>query len=287
MKPKIGLIGLGQMGYAVARRLLAAECPLVIYNRTAAKAETLVQQGAILATSPCSLASEAGTVITIVSDDEALDAVVSGPNGVAVGIEKGAVLIDMSTLTPDAVEKTAKKLHERGAEMLHAPILGGPMNVYVGSATFTVGGREETVHRLRPLLEQICKPVIYTGPLTNGTYTKLALNIMLTHFMTGLANSLAFAGRAGVDQQLVLKIISRAAGHILERTGEKMLSGDESVTFTFHNLEKDQRYFLKAADKLGLSLPTIEAVQKLLAKANTEGWEEEDFTAFYRYIQKE
>jgi 3-hydroxyisobutyrate dehydrogenase-like beta-hydroxyacid dehydrogenase len=284
VKTEVGLIGLGQMGRAIARRVLVADYRLKIYNRTREKAEIFLQQGAGWASCPRELAESVDVVITVVADNDALEAVVTGPDGVAAGIRPGCVLVDMSTLSPAGVQKSAAAVEERGAEMLHAPILGGPMNVYVGGATITVGGKEEVIRRIRPLLENISRPVINVGPLTNGTHMKLALNIMLSHLLSGIASSLAFAGRAELDQKLLIQIISRAAGHMLERIGEKMLSDDTGVTFSIRNLEKDQRYFLEAAGELNLKLPTIETTQRLLKKALDDGWSEEDYTGLYRLL---
>lgn len=282
----VGLIGLGYMGKAIARRLLAEGQSLRLYNRTAAKMESLVQQGATTAATPRDLAASCDAVLTMVSDDQAFEAVTLGPDGAVEGLREGAVLIDMSTLSAEMVGRVADAVAERGAEMLHAPILGGPVNIYLGNATITVGGDEETLRRAIPLLEKISTPVIHVGPLTNGTRMKMALNITLAHLLAGIAGSLAFAGRAGLDQNQVLSILGRSSGVILERTGERMLSDESGVTFSVRNLEKDQRYFLAAAKKFGLELPTLAAAQKLFEKAIKAGLGEEDYTSLYRFISK-
>jgi 3-hydroxyisobutyrate dehydrogenase-like beta-hydroxyacid dehydrogenase len=283
----IGLIGLGHMGKAVSRRLLVAGYPLTLYNRTPSKLAQFIQQGAEKAATPAELAQKCDVVITIVSDDDALEAVALGGGGIAEGVKEGGIVVDMSTLTAATLNRVDAALSERGAELLHAPILGGPMNVFMGSATITAGGGRETFHRILPLLEAISKPVFFVGPLEKGSYMKLALNIMLTHFVTGLSSSLAFANKTGLDPELVLNTLIGAARPVVQRVGEKMLSGDRSATFYFRNLAKDQRYFLETAGEFGLALPTIEAAEKYFEQAVSEGWGDDDFTAIYRYMLQE
>ena len=278
----IGLAGLGQMGRAVARRIMVAEYPLALYNRTDSKLKPFISDGTPRAATPRELAEGRDMVLTLLSDDEAFSAVLDGPDGVAAGIGKGALLIDMSTLTPGAIKRAADALNERGAGMLHAPILGGPKQVFLGSATITAGGSGEAFHRAKPLLEAISRPVHHVGPLEHGTLTKMALNIMLGHLGMGTASMLAFAGRTGIDQDLVLGIMSRYSSEAVNAIGRKMISGDDSVSFYLRNLEKDMRYFLQTAGDYGLELPTIAAARELLVKAIEEGAGDEDWTAVYR-----
>ena len=279
---RIGLAGLGQMGRAVARRIMVAEYPLALYNRTASRLEPFISDGAGRAETPRELAEGRDVVLTLLSDDDAFAAVLEGPDGIAAGIEKGALLIEMSTLTPGAIKSAAGLLGERGAEMLHAPILGGPKQVFVGSATITAGGPKEAFDRARLLLEAISRPVHHVGPIENGTLTKMALNIMLAHLGMGTASMLAFAKLAGIDQNLVLRTMFRYASEAVNAMGLKMISRDESVSFYLRNLEKDMRYFLQTADEFGLELPTIAATRELLAEAVEDGAGDEDWTAIYQ-----
>jgi 3-hydroxyisobutyrate dehydrogenase-like beta-hydroxyacid dehydrogenase len=281
---KTGLIGLGKMGRAIARRLMLSGHHLTLFNRTRSKLVSFLVQGAEAAESPAKLAACCEAIITIVSDDEALKAVVFGREGIASGIGRGTALIDMSTLTVEAVQEVAKALRERGADMLHAPILGGPKNIFVGSATITVGGDKKTFTRMRPLLEDISKPVLHVGSLEKGTYMKMALNIMLSHLLMGVASSQAFAERAGLDRGLVQSILTRISGTVVEGIGGKIMSGDEGVTFHLKNLEKDQRYFIDTAKGLGIALPTIAAARKLSKRALKAGLGEADYTAIFRFM---
>lgn len=284
---RVGLIGLGQMGKAIARRLLQADYSLMLFNRTRSKLTPLLQRGATQAATPAELAAKCDAVVTMVSDDEAFTAVVLGPEGIASGINEGTVLIDMSTLTAPAVLRAAEAVRHKGADILHAPILGGPKNVFLGSATITAGGDSDTFDRMLPLLEAVSEPVLHVGKLENGTHMKMALNIMLSNLMMGITSSLAFAERTELDQELLKSILSRISGQVVEGIADKILSGEQGVTFYLKNLEKDQRYFVETARGIGLELPTIEAAQRLSKKAVEAGLGEEDYTAIYNFMLAE
>lgn len=280
-----GVIGLGHMGRAVARRLCAGGYKVRVYNRTRSRADSLLQIGARRSDTPRALAEAVDVVISLVSDDEALEAVAYGDAGFADSITVGKTYIEMSTLTEDAIEKVQRRVQRAGGKMLHAPILGGPLDVFTGNATIVAGGAKSTFQAVVELLERISKPVhLVGGTPAHGTRMKMALNIMITHYFAGIASSLAFAGRGDLPQRLVHDIVTRIAGNVVERLGAKMLSSDRGVNFTMRNLAKDERYFIGGAEKLGLDLPTLNAVHDLAEKAIADGLGDEDFTAIYSYM---
>ena len=281
---KVGIIGLGHMGRAVARRLHAAGHHLVLYNRTQSKADSLMQLGARLAQSPKALAAEVDVIITLLSDDSAMGSVAFGEQGFATEVEVGKIHIDMSTLSREMIEDVEEKVRESGGNMLHAPILGGPLDVFTGNATICVGGAKSNFQAALPLLESISKPVHLVGELTDGTHMKMALNIMLTHLSLGIASSLAFAERTALPKPLVHEILSKVSGTVVDKLGQKILSEEKGVSFTIKNFEKDQRYFREASLEHGLDLPTIKASHELYEKAVAAGLGEEDFTAIYKFL---
>lgn len=280
----VGIIGLGHMGRAVARRLLAARHRVIIYNRTPSKADSLLQLGAVLAPTAGQIAEKADVIFTLVSDDTAIEQLAFGEQGFVQHITVGKVLIDMSTLSEQMVERINRNVREAGGAMLHAPILGGPVDIYSGTATIVAGGAKAQYQKVLPILETISRQVHLVGELVHGTRMKMALNIMLTHYLMGAASSLAFAVRGGLPVPLVLDIIQRIAGGVVQRTGDKMLSGDSGVTFSIRNFIKDQRLFLDAAQRLGVNLPTIEATEALAQRAMEKNMGDEDFTAFFRLL---
>jgi len=282
--PKVGLLGLGLMGSAVAAKLLRGGLELTVFNRTAAKAKPFVELGARLARSPVEAAGGRDVLITLVANDEALEALACGEQGFLMGLDEAKVLIDMSTLTPGAIRRTAAAALARGSQMLHAPILGGPEAVLSGRATVFVGGPEPVYKRVRSVLEAISEPVHYVGDLTSGTLTKMSTNVMLTHLLMGTISSLALAKRAGLDQMLVLETLSRIAGVNIERIGRRMIEGERKRTFSIRNLVKDQHYFYDTAAELGIDLPTISAARDYFIRAADRGLGEEDFTALYSFM---
>jgi 3-hydroxyisobutyrate dehydrogenase len=284
---KVGIIGLGHMGRAVARKLHAAGDILFVFNRTRSKAESLLQLGARITDSPRQLADNTDVTISLVSDDKAMESIAFGDNGFISGVSVGKFHIDMSTLSESMIERVDEAISDVGGHMVHAPILGGPLDVFNGTATICAGGPKATVQAVLSLLESISRPVYHVGELTHGTRMKLALNIMLTHLFTGIASSLAFARKGDLPEHLVHDILTRISSGIVHKLGEKMLSGDRGITFTVANLEKDQRYFLDAARNLGLELPTIEAARKLFRNAIDVNMAQEDFTSIYHLLLKE
>jgi len=274
----VGIVGLGHMGINIARKVLAAGYPLTVYNRTMSKAKSLLDLGASWSASPRELAENVDVVITMVSTDEAIEAVVSGKDGLLAGLQTTKALLEMSTLSPEKVTDLNARVKKQGARMLHCPVLGGPVDIYNGTASIFVGGGRATFTSYQGLLEDISANVHYIGALTKATLMKFAMNIMLTHYFIGLSSSINFAKQAGLPPILVHEIITEIAQPVVEKLGEKVLTGGTGVTFSVDNFAKDQRLFLKAVEGLNMNLPTIEAVSKLAEKALKQGKGAEDFT---------
>jgi 3-hydroxyisobutyrate dehydrogenase-like beta-hydroxyacid dehydrogenase len=272
------------MGISIARRLIAAGYPLNVYNRTKSKADSLLQLGAEWADSPRRLAERSDVIVTMVSNDTAVAAIMEGNDGLLAGLAPSRTVLEMSTISPDTVEELNTSVRRKEAAMLHCPVLGGPLDVYNGRATIFVGGPKATFTSIASILEDISSPVHYIGEIAKASMTKFALNIMLTHYFMGLSSSLNFARQAKLPPYLVHDIITRIANPVVKNLGEKILNDDTGITFSMENFEKDQRYFLEAAEQLNISLPTIEAVQELAEKALDKGWGDKDFTALNKML---
>jgi 3-hydroxyisobutyrate dehydrogenase len=283
----IGVIGLGQMGVSIARRLIAAGYPLTVYNRTKNKADSLLQMGASWADSPGELVEKVDVTITIVSDNQAIEKLALDEGGFLNSLTPAKILIEMSTLTPATVRKLFSKIREKEAGMLHCPILGGPLDVYGGRATICAGGPKSVYTSVSSILEDISSTVHYVGEITKATVMKLSLNIMLTHYFLGVASSLSMAKAAKLPPYLIHDILTRIAEPVVQKLGDKILNQEESITFTLNNFEKDQRYFLEAAAELGVHLPTNEAVQKLALEALDKGMGNLDFSSLAALLLKE
>ena len=195
----VAVVGLGAMGSRIAAQLLSAGHEVVVWNRTAGKAEPLVELGAEPAASPADAARGAELAITMLADAEALRAVVDGPEGLAAGLEPGAAVIDMSTVGPAAVEWLESALPP-GTPLLDAPVLGSLLEAESGSLTIFVGGPEELVQQWSPLLGAL-GTVVHVGPLGSGQAAKLVANTTLFEAVGVLGEALALAGRLGLSRR--------------------------------------------------------------------------------------
>ena len=179
----LGFVGLGAMGGRMARRLLDGGFALRGYNRTAAKAAALVAAGMTLVPSPRDAAEGADAVFTMVTDDAALDAVARGPQGILAGLRPGAILIEMSTVSPTVVSRLADEAAARGAALLDAPVSGSPATLEAGQLSFMVGGDPAVLERARPFLTAIGPTVTHVGPVGLAKSMKIAVNQGLDFFV--------------------------------------------------------------------------------------------------------
>ena len=192
----LGFVGLGAMGGRMARRLLDAGHALCGYNRTAAKAADLVRAGMTLAASPREVAERADVVFTMVTDDTALEAVTHAPEGLLAGWRPGAILVEMSTVSPAVIERLAAAVAARDGSLLDAPVSGSPATLDAGQLSFMVGGDPTVLERARPYLEAIGPTITHVGPVGLAKSMKIAVNQGLAVQMLAFCGGGA-AGREG------------------------------------------------------------------------------------------
>jgi 3-hydroxyisobutyrate dehydrogenase len=270
---KIGFVGLGIMGLPMAGNLRRAGFDLAVWNRTASKCESLVADGAEQASSPADVARRADVVITIVSDTPDVEAVLFGPDGVFDGIGEGKVVIDMSTISPEATERFAARLAEKGADMLDAPVSGGESGAIEARLAIMVGGKKEVFERCRPLFEAMGKTIAYLGPSGSGQRCKLCNQIVGAINLLATAEGLRFAKAAGLDPAGAQAVVSKgAAGSwMLENLGPKMIAEDWRAGFFVKLQDKDLRLVCEALEQMGLKLPGAELVASLFSEATRRG----------------
>src|ERR1700735_5197547 len=198
MKPTVGLIGLGLMGKPMGANLLKSGFPLIVWNRTASRADSLVKDGAKLAANPRELASQVDVLITIVSDPPALEEVLWGKDGAMDALRRGSVYIDSSTVPPDLERRVAKACADRGVDFLDAPVTGGNWGAAKGELVFMIGGDQKVFERAQPVLEVLGKKFFLLGPNGAGQTVKLGMNLILAMQIDALAESLALVTAAGV-----------------------------------------------------------------------------------------
>jgi 3-hydroxyisobutyrate dehydrogenase-like beta-hydroxyacid dehydrogenase len=276
----VGLIGLGHMGAAVGERLLAAGYPLVVFNRSPAKAEPLVALGAEIAASAESLAGRSDVVMTSLSDDDALASVATT---VAKSARPGTVLVDMSTVSPGTSAEVASLARDAGLSYLRAPVSGNPSVVRSGNLSFIVSGPKDALDRAEPVLLAIGPTIHYVGDGEQARVVKLAVNLVIGGLAELMAEALVLAEASGVSRRELLEVMgnSAAGAPFVKYKTEPLLNDDYSATFTTALMEKDIDLILDAADDAAVALPVARELKALLRTAVEAGYGDDDFMALY------
>jgi len=268
---RIAFLGLGRMGAAMASRLLARGYELTVYNRTAARAEALVDAGATLASTPRAACAGADVVISMTADDVSSEAMWLGPDGaLAAEIAPGTLAIECSTLSHAWVLELARRVGERGLRYIDSPVTGLPEAAAAGQLTLLVGADTADFAAARPLLDALANRVLHFGAVAAGTAYKLAINLIGSVQIASAAEGLALAERAGLDPRLVVQAIatSQAASPQVVRNTQRMVDGEfaRDIVFTPVLRLKDVDYALRLAAALGVATPFGDAAREAFAR---------------------
>ncbi|KPC77062.1 6-phosphogluconate dehydrogenase [Thermoactinomyces vulgaris] len=286
---RIGFIGLGIMGKAMARNLHRAGFKVTVWNRTAAKmAEAKAEWGAHLADSPKDVAAQSNVVITMVGDTPDVREVVAGEEGVLAGARPGTVLIDMSTISPEATRELAELAAEQGVAMLDAPVSGGDVGARNGTLSIMVGGEEKVLEKVRPVLEAMGKTIVHCGPIGAGQTVKACNQILCGLNLLGMVEALAFAKKSGVDLEKMIQVTSQGAGGswALANYGPRVVKGDLDPGFSVRFQQKDLRIVLAEAERMELPLLGTATVQQLLRAVQAHGGNEDGTQALVRVMEQ-
>lgn len=269
----IGFIGAGIMGKPMARNLLKAGYALTVHNRTKAKAQDLLLQGAGWAATAAEAAAGSDVVITCVTDTPDVEAVLLGPGGVIEKARRGLICVDMSTISPAATIDMGRALAGKGVTLIDAPISGGEIGAIEAKLSIMMGGPKEAVEEVRPIMLAMGRTVTHCGPLGSGQMTKLANQVMVIHTIMSIAEGLAFAEKAGLDLETTLKVTSAgaASSHSLKALGPKIIAGDLKPAFMVDLQQKDLRLVLEYAEKINQPLPGVALAKQLLAVLQAKG----------------
>lgn len=280
---RVAFLGLGAMGRPMCGRLLEAGHELTVWNRTSGRDEALVSEGARRAATPSEAARDAEVVITMLADPPALEHVLFGPDGVAGGIGREAVLVDMSTVGPSAVRVAAERL--RPTRMVDAPVLGTTPHAAAGTLVIVTGGEREAVERVTPVLETL-GTVLPVGPSGAGATVKLANNAAAMSALVGVGEVLALTDRAGIDAETVLDALGRGPlASAVERWRDKLTGRDGSVTFRLALARKDLALAAEEAGSLGVRLTISEAALARCEEAVAAGHGDDDNTAVVEVVR--
>jgi 3-hydroxyisobutyrate dehydrogenase len=277
----LGWVGTGRMGYALATRLLNAGCDLAVYNRTRAKAEPLAELGATIVDEPADLADR-DIVFTMVAGPEDLKAVVLADNGLlANGRSAPGIIVDSSTVSPDASAHVRAETEGRGAALLAAPVSGNPSVVDAGRLTVVVSGPIEAWEQSRPYLELFGAGATYVGEGDAARLVKICHNLMLGVVAQSLAEITVLAEKGGVSRSALLEFLNKSVmGSMFTRyKTPAIVNLDFSPTFTPALLYKDFRLGFEAADEYGVPMPVAAAAQQAVQALVGLGYEDVDFMA--------
>lgn len=284
---RIGFLGLGTMGAPMATNLAKKGFPLVIWNRTASKMESLVRLGAKAGKSPAHVASEVDVVITMVSCPQDVEQVVLGPEGVLEGIKPDAILIDMSTVSPATSRKLAGAATVKRVEFLDAPVVGSKGPATEGALVILVGGLPQTLERCRPMFSAMGKTIIHAGGVGMGSALKLATNLMLAHLAAGFSEGLLLVQRAGLDPKRYLEVLEASTFRSpwYQTKGVGMVKRDFIPHFALKHMSKDLRLMLELGGEIGVELPVTAAIGQLFAQSDSAGKGDLDYSAILAQLE--
>jgi 3-hydroxyisobutyrate dehydrogenase len=284
---RIGFVGLGTMGAAMAGHLAAAGYPLTVWNRTPGRASDLVARGANEVSTPAELARASDVVVICVSDTPDVEAVLFGPAGAADGLGPGGLVIDCSTISPSASRAFALRLREHSVGFVDAPVSGGSEGARNATLSIFVGGEASDVERARPILGRLGRTITHVGPVGAGQAVKAVNQVILAGAYLGVAEGIVLALKAGLDVEQVVQALSGGAAQswVLANRSSRMIANDYPLGFRVSLHRKDLEIALGMARELGAVLPVSALAAQLESGLVAAGHADDDMSALARSIR--
>jgi len=279
--PRIGFVGLGAMGGAMAGRLVKSGYAVAGYDIRAERAEVAAQAGVARAATPAEAAQSADVVMSSLPHPAAVHEAYLGPHGVLAGARAGAALVDLSTIDPDTWKEVARVAGERGLACLDAPVSGGPVEAGSGGLVFLVGGEAPVLERCRPIFAALGTEVHHVGPLGSAQIVKIVNNVMSMGNVAVAAEAMVLGVKAGMDPQRLFDILSTSGGrshHFLKRF-PNVLAGDFAPRFSIALSRKDLGLAARLAESLGVPMLTTAIVRQVYEAAGAAGLDGQDMAA--------
>ena len=287
-KLRIGFVGLGLMGSLLVERLMEHGYTLAVYDRTKEKPQDVAQKGATVVEAPRDLGSHADVIISMVTDNSALDEVMYGDNGVLAGTQQGhTTLIDMSTVSPETSRHLYRQAKEQGIEMIDAAVSGSTPQAKEGALMLFVGGDEATYQRCKPILEAVSKQSFYMGESGKGTTMKMVVNALLGLGLQAFAEALALGEKAGLEKKQLLEVLGQTTV-ISPAQKTKFVNAEKAeypVNFALSNMRKDFSLIMRLAAELAVSMPATAAAEQMYAAALAQG-HYEDVSVIIQFMQE-
>jgi len=286
-KLKLGFIGLGIMGAPMASHLAAAGHELFINTRSKVP-EELANSSAISCASPSDVAKKADIIFIMVPDTPDVEKVLFGESGVAQGLTKGKIVVDMSSISPIATKDFAKRINDLGCEYLDAPVSGGQVGAKGGTLTIMVGGKDSIYQTVKPVFDLMGKNITLVGDNGAGQVTKVANQIIVALNIEAVAEALVFASKAGADPARVREALMGgfASSKILEVHADRMIKRTFDPGFRIELHQKDLNLALSSAKALGVSLPNTATAQELFNSCAAHGGNAWDHSAMVKALEK-
>jgi len=285
---KIGIIGLGMLGNAVALNLLDSGFEVTVYNRTKEKTKQARKKGAKVAASPKEVAENSELIITVVKDADAVKKISFEKDGIIKGKHEKLIVADMSTIDPTESKNISRKFQEHNIHKLDIPVMGGPNVAITGDLVMMASGNKVSFDHCKSVFEKIANKVFFLGESGVAHSVKLAMNLQITMLALALSEGIILVKKANVDPKIFLEILNSTyfKTGMSEKKAFKMIDGKYDATFTLANLKKDISTITSAAKSLGIELPMIKKAEEVYDNAVKEGFGELDYTGIIKYIKK-
>jgi len=283
----VGFVGLGIMGAPMCGHLINGGHQVFVSTRSKVP-DSIAQTKAVICKTPQEVAEKADIIITMVPDTPDVEKVLFSDHGIAKGISKGKVVVDMSSISPITTKEFAQKINALGAEYLDAPVSGGEVGAKNAALTIMVGGSEATFNRVKPLFELMGKNITLVGGNGDGQTAKVANQIIVALNIEAVSEALLFAAKAGADPAKVRQALMGgfAASRILEVHGERMINRTFNPGFRIELHQKDLNLALQSARAMGVSLPNTATAQELFNTCAAHGGKAWDHSAMVRALEK-
>jgi 3-hydroxyisobutyrate dehydrogenase-like beta-hydroxyacid dehydrogenase len=285
---KLGFLGLGLMGYPMARNLARAGHQLAVWSNTASKAQQLAsEEKATACASPKEVAEQSDFIFACVGNTRMSEEVFTGPNGVIEGAKPGAIAADASTISPSASREIGKKLAAKGIHFLDAPVTGSTPGAINATLTIMVGGDQAVFEKAKPYLEAMGKKFYYCGGAGLGLQAKLTQNLILANLMQAFNEGLVLSTKGGIPPELMLDILDNSAAKsgLISFKAPFVFRRDFTTNFSTKWMHKDIGLALEAAQELGLPMPQTSQTEQMFQAAIAEGYGDDDFCSTVRVME--
>ena len=288
MDTRVGFVGLGMMGSAMAERIEKSGYALAVYSRTREHTTAFVKRNAVLCETPASAGRSCGIVLSMISNSSVLESISLGSEGILSGLPVGGIHVDMSTVSPEVTGLLEETYAERSRFFLHCPVLGSVPQAAEGSLLLFAGGAEEPFRAVEPILTKLGRRIWRFEQAAHASTLKLVCNSFIAGMITTLAQALVVARAAGLSGETLLEVVGQSAFNspMLQAKGASMLARNFAPRFFAEHMLKDISLLLDSATSLGCHLPALEAARLLYEGAVAEGLGKEDYSTLIKILEK-